>query len=321
MAPRPFPVNPVYSALALSYRNDRLRLIADKVLPRVPVPASTFAWSYLPPEQVYTLPTTLVGRKGRVERIEFRGQQRESTTRDYGLEDGIPKDDIREAEAMRAAGQGTFDPMATAVEGLTDILLLDREVRVAEVVQDPANYAPGNRLALSGADRFSDPGSDVIGTLKAAFSATPLIRPNTMTMGREVWGALSSHPQLVNAIKGNVTSKGIIKPDDFVSLFQGEGLQELHIGEAFLNVARRGQPASFSRVWGKAISLTYLNPAARPGSGVTYGFTAQWGTRMAANWEDPNVGLRGGIVMRIGESVREVVSAPEAGYLIQNAIA
>lgn len=321
MAPRPFPVSPVYAALVMSYRNDRLRLIADKVLPRVNVGASTFSWTYLPPEQVYTLPTTLVGRRGRVERTEFRGQQRESTTRDFGLEDGIPNDDIRDAEAMRATGQGSFDPLAVAFEGLTDLILLDREVRVAEVIQNPENYAPNNRLALSGDDRFSHPESDVIGTLKAAFNATPLIRPNTMTMGREVWGALSSHPQLVNAVKGNVTSKGIIKPDDFVSLFQGEGLQELHIGEAFLNIARRGQPSAFSRVWVKSISLTFLNPAARPGAGVTYGFTAQWGGRHVDNWEDRTVGLRGGVVARVGESVREVVSAPEAGFLIQNAVA
>ncbi|WP_230206342.1 hypothetical protein, partial [Enterococcus faecium] len=99
------------------------------------------------------------------------------------------------------------------------------------------------------------------------------------------------------------------------------GLKKLNIGEAFLNVARKGQQAVFSRVWGKSISLTFINPAARPGAGMTYGFTAQWQSRIAGTYEDRNVGLRGGTVVRVGESVKEVVAAPDAGYLIQGAVA
>lgn len=63
------------------------------------------------------------------------------------------------------------------------------------MVQNPANYAPDKRLALSGSDRFSDPASDIIGTLKAAFNSTLVFRPNTVTMGREA-GAVS--PRILN---------------------------------------------------------------------------------------------------------------------------
>lgn len=321
MAPRPFPVDPVKTAITIGYRNDRISLIADKLLPRVPVGASKFSWNYIPPAQAFTVPNTHVGRRGRLERVEFVGEERTNETHDYGLEDSIPQSDIDDANSMRARGLGTFDPTNDATELLTDLILLDREIRVAALVQDPATYPTTNRLVLSGGDQFSDPASDVIGTLKSCFDKTLIWRPNTLTLGREAWGKMSSHPQLVNAVKGNVTTKGIVSPEEFVKLLEGEGLKELLIGEAFVNTARKGQAATFNRVWGRNIILTYINPAARPNYGATFGMTAAFGTRVAGSWEDKNIGLDGGMIVRVGEKVREIITAPDAGFLLQNVVA
>lgn len=321
MAPRPFPVDPVLTAISLGYRNDSTTLIADIVLPRVPVASEKFSWTRFPIAQAFTFPETHVGRRGRVNRVEFSGKQETSETRDYGLEDGIPQSDIDAANVMRAHSLGTFNPIDFSAMALTDLILLDREVRAAKVIQDPNNYAADKRVVLSGSDRFSDPSSDLIGTLKAAFNSTLIYRPNTMTMSRLVWTSISSHPQLVNAIRGNVTSKGIITPAEFVQLFAGEGLKTLAIGEGFVNMARAGQNALLSRVWGNMISLTHINSMASPVTGgVTFGFTAQYGTRMVWQREDDNVGLSGGQIIRVGEKVRELVVAPDVGFLLQNVV-
>lgn len=322
MAPRPFHTDPVLTAITVGYRNDSANLIADIVLPRVPVASAKFSWTRYPIAQAFTFPDTRVGRRGRLNRVEFSGKQETSETFDYGLEDGIPQSDIDEAAVMRGRGLGTFNPVDFSTMALTDLILLDREVRAATVIQDPANYAANKRLALSGSDRFSDPASDIIGALKAGFNSTLIYRPNTATMSRSVWSSISSHPQLVNACKGNVTSKGIITPDEFVQLFAGEGLKRLAIGESFVNTARPGQSASLSRVWGNTIALTHINPMATPVTGgVTFGFTAQYGTRVAGQREDPDIGLHGGQIIRVGESVREVVVAPDVGFLFQNVVA
>ena len=271
---------------------------------------------------MFTVPETLVGRRGRVNRIEFSGAQRSGRTLDYGVEVGIPISDINSARTMKERGLGNFDPEARAAEGLTNLTLLDREVRVAAKVQNPANYASNRRLALSGSDRFSDPASDVIGVLKQAFASTLIYRPNKMVMGRDVWTGMSSHPQLVNAIRGNVTSKGIITREEFTELFSGEGLKEVLIGEGFVNTARPGQAANLSRVWGKSIELLFIDPNIRPEQGgVTWGFTAQLGNKIAGSMDDPNVGLEGGRVVRVGEKVEEQVVAKDVGFLIQNAVA
>lgn len=321
MVSRPFVVTPTQTAIAINYRNDRLSLVADRFLPRVQVGSSRFKWAWLPPAQAFTVPETQVGRRGRLNRVEFQGEERTSETFDYGLESAIPEQDIRDAEAMMRNNIGSFDPVNTATELLTDLILLDREVRVAALAQDPANYAPANRVALSGSDQFSDPASDVIGIFKSCFEKPQIYRPNTATMSRPTWGKISSHPQLVNAVKGNVISKGIIKPSDFVDLFSGEGLTELLIGESFVNTARPGQMPTLNRVWHNHISLTFINPNARPESGATFGMSAQFGSRVAGWREDPDIGLDGGRVVRVGERVREIVTAPELGCLIQNAVA
>ena len=54
---------------------------------------------------------------------------------------------------------------------------------------------------------------------------------------------------------------------------------------------------------------------------MTWGFTAQYGTRIGGKWEDKNVGLYGGVVVRVGERVVEQVVAKDVGYLLQNVIA
>ena len=317
---RPFPVNPILTAVCIGYRN--LSMIADQVLPRIPVLGEQYKFTRYPLAEMFTIPQTLVGRRGRVERVEFTGTEDTGSTRDYGVEDGIPISDIEAAAAQRAAGLGNFDPEARAAQGLTNLIELDREVRVASLVQNPLNYASSRRLVLAGQSQFSDPNSDPIAVLKAAFGATLIYRPNTMIMGRDCWSGLSSHPKLVNAVKGNVTGAGIIAPDDLVKLFAGEGLKQLLIGESFVNNARKGQAATLSRVWGKSIELLYLDDQIRPEQGgVTWGFTATYGGRIAGNWPDKDIGLEGGNIVRVGEKTDEKVVAPDVGFIIQNAVA
>ena len=320
MPPRPFVQTPALTAVALGYRN--LAMIADQALPRTPVPAETYKWMYYPYAELFTVPATLVGRRGRVQRVEFSGQEQSGLTHDHGLETGIPYSDINAAEALRAAGVSAYDPEARATQGLTDLVLLDREVRVAKMVQDPTNYAPARRLVLSGSDQFSDPNSDPIKVFKALQYSTMIYRPNTWVMGRDCWTGLSSHPKLVNAIRGNVTGSGIIKPQELVDLFSGEGLKQILIGESFVNINKPGQAPQLARTWGKSIQMYYLDNALPPEmGGITFGWTAQFGTRIAGSWDDRNVGLDGGRVVRTGEKVEERIVAPDVGVIIQNAVA
>ncbi len=317
--PSPFQIDPALTAIAVNYRNSSAMLIADEVLPRVPVMSEEFKWTWYPPEESFTVPDTLVGRKGRVTEVEFTGEERVGSVKDYGLEDVIPMKDIDRARDMRAQRRSTFSPVDRATEALTDLLLLDREVRVAAKVFDPAVYDADKKVALSGTSRFSDfAGSDPIGVIGDALDATFIMRPNVAVMGRSVWSKLSTHPDVVKAAHGNSGDKGRATRQQVAELFE---LDEILVGESFVNTARKGQAATMSRVWGKHISLIHRNRQADSGRGVTFGYTAEYGGRMAGQWFDRNRGLKGAQVIRVGEQVDEIIAAPAVGYLIENAVA
>ncbi|MDF3420156.1 capsid protein [Sulfitobacter sp. KE29] len=324
MAPRrPFVVDPVLTAISVGFNNPASFRIADQVLPKTPVSAEKFKWTEYPISEAFNVPDAKVGRRGRVQQLEFGGEERTAEVEDFGLETPIPYSDVEAAENARERGVSSYNPEAHSVEMLTDTIENIREVRVAGIVHNPATYAADKRVTLSGNSQFSDyTNSDPIGVIKTGMEGTLIYPPNTLVMGRQVWSKLSSHPKIVNAVKGNVTNAGVITREQFVELFSGEGITQLLVGDAWYNTARPGQNPALARAWGKHIGMLHLNPMAGvEGGGITFGVTAQYGGRISGRIEDMDVGLQGGVRIRTGERVKELVIAKDVGYFIQNAVA
>lgn len=324
MAPkRPFQVDATLTAIAIGYKNPSAARIADQVMPRTPVGGEKFGWTEYPLEEAFQVPDARVGRKGRVQQLEFNGTERTSQIEDFGLDAPIPYSDITEAARQREAGLSTYDPEGRAVEMLSETVENIRELRVANMVHSAANYAADRKRTLSGGSQFSDyQNSDPIGVIKTGMESTLVLPPNTLVMGRKVWSKLSSHPKLVNAVKGNLTEEGIITRQQFVDLFSGEGINQLLIGDAWFNAAKPGQAPNLQRAWGNHIAMLHLNPMAdTQAGGITWGLTAELGGKVAGRIEDPDIGLEGGYRIRRGERVKELIVAKDVGYFIQDAVA
>ena len=318
--PAPFPQSPVLTTIAIGYRNPTS--IADAVLPRVTVGSESFKYSVYSQGDAFTVPNTRVGRRGRPTTVEFGGTEVSASTDDYALDASIPNADIQLYEAQRQMGVSSYDPQALAVMRLTDTIQLDREVRVANLVFNAATYDATRQATLSGTSQFSDyANSNPITTIMAALDKTLVFRPNTAVMGRDAWTAVRQHPKLVNAVKGGSLQSGVISESEFASIFD---LKEVLIGDSFVNLARPGQTLSLARAWGKHLALIYKNPLAfgsvNDGQ-LSFGLTAQWRTRISGNIPDPNIGMRGGVGVRVGESVKELIVAPQLGYFLQNVAA
>ncbi|MDH5524448.1 MAG: hypothetical protein OEY01_10720 [Desulfobulbaceae bacterium] len=304
-----FPIQAELTAIAIAYRNTRL--IADEVMPRVPVGKSEFKYFKYAMAEGFTLPDTRVGRKSKPNQVEFSATEETASVEDYGLDDPIPISDINNAPP-------NYDPEGRAVEGIMDLVLLDREVRVANMVFNAANYGAANKVTLSGTDQFSDfSNSDPVERLTACLDAC-IMRPNAMTIGRPAFSVLARHPMILKAINRNSGDAGIATRQAIADLFE---LEEVLVGEAWVNTAKKGQTASLSRAWGKHISLQYRNKLADTRRGMTFGLTAQHGGRIAGSTFDKNIGLRGGKEVRAGESLKELILANDLGYFIQDAVA
>ena len=61
-------------------------MIADQVLPRLTVTAREFKWDEHAKASMFQAPSTLVGRKGSPNEVEFTAEEKTSSVADYGLE-------------------------------------------------------------------------------------------------------------------------------------------------------------------------------------------------------------------------------------------
>jgi hypothetical protein len=307
MSKAPFPLDPVRTGIVMAYRNDKL--IADQVMPRKTVGGEQFKWFEYGKAERLTHVDTEISRKGTAQEVEFEASQKDASTSDFGLDDVVPQGDID-----KAAGTD-YDPMDHAAEALTDLILLDREVRVARAVFAPANHTYGQ--ALDAETKFSNRAADLLAFLLEQLDK-PLLRPNTLTIGRAEWTQLRVNRSMVAAAHGNSGDKGVVSIAQMLELLE---LESIFIGESRVNIAKKGKPAEVKRVWAGHAAFTYLAPNVEvPAGTLTWGVTAQYDDRFAGTWYDESVGLKGGYRLRVGEQVKELVIAKECGLLLQNVI-
>lgn len=312
LAVAPFPIRPDLLAVAVGYRNSKL--IADDVLPRVPVGAQEFRYLKYPIGEMFTVPKTEVGRKGKPNEIELTATEATDKTVDQALDDGVPIADIEQAKTQ----EGMPDPEKRAALALEELIRLARETRVAGLVFAQATYAAANRTVLAGATQWSDfVNSNPVDAVLTALD-TLVMRPTIGVFGRASWTKFSQHPKICKAVFGNNTDAGVVTRRQVAELFE---LDDVFVGEGWVNTAKKGQPAALQRVWGKHAAFLHRNLNATTETGTTFGVTAQWGGKLATSTFDKNIGMRGGNQVRVGESVKELVLANDLGYFFENAVA
>lgn len=310
MALHPFPTDAKLTAIALAYKNPDVALIADDVLPRTRT-EQKFKWREYDLAEGFTVPNTLVHRKSVPAEVEFTGAERGDYVLDYGLDDVIPNEDIE------AGSRQGWDCEAQAVSQLANLVNLGRESRVAALVFNAASYNPRAVTTLSGESQWSHDNSNPVAVIGDALDI-PVIRPNIAILGQTTWTKLRRNPRLVRAIRGTSQDAGQITREEFVQFFE---LQDLYVGAGYINQARRGQDPALARVWGNHAAFIYRDRTAGSQSGLTFGFTAQWGEKIAGRMDEPKVGLTGAVRVRVGERVKEIVCAKDLGVFFQNAVA
>lgn len=314
----PFVVQPRLTQIAMGVMPTGM--IADLVCPRITVGSEKFIYTKFTTEEAFTIPDVRVGRTGAPNTVEFGGTDVTDSTEDYGLDDPVPNKDIKNAEGTN------YSPLDMAAERTALLVRLAREKRVSDLYFTLGNYAASLRTTLSGTSQWSDyTNSDPVAAILAQFDSM-LVRPNIGIFGRAVWTKLRQHPkvvaQVLNAGKGmgGAAAAGVLAKRAVADLLE---LDEIHVGEAFVNTSKKGQTAGYGRLWGKHAAFARIDASVRStqGSLPTFAFTAQWGDMVSGTIADPNIGLDGGQKVRVGEHVKELICFQEAGCFFQNAVA
>jgi len=306
----PFIINPELTAVSLAYKNGLM--IAESVLPRVPVGTQDFKYTVHTKDEPFNLPETQVGRTGKVGEAEFTATDATASCVDQAIKGNVPLQDIENAK------NNNFSPMGRMTEGLSEIIMLRREKRTADIAFAAATYPVGNKQTLSGTSQWSDhTDSDPLGDILTAMDAT-WITPNKLIINRAVWKALRTHPDIIKATQGNSGDTGIAARQAVAEMLE---LQEIIIGESKINSANKGQTSSLTELWGKHAALLYIDPAVAPRNGVSFGYTATFGTKETYSKFDDEIGMRGANVVKTGESLIELITASDCGYFFENAVA
>lgn len=300
-------INAEYTGISLAYTNTDY--IADKVLPRVPVSKQVFTYDEYPAEAFLNVPKTLIGPKGEPESMDIKKERKAVSVEYYALKDEVPQTDIDEQ------GEGE-DIMGDNVLLLTEGLALAREARVSKMLQNTANYGT-NTVTLSGTDVLSNKESSLLDTIFDA-RAKMLVKPNKMIVSDDGAIYLQRHPDVVSMFKAQYSDqKSGIAPLEYVA--QLLKMDEIIVGKTIMNAAKKGQNANLVQAWGNDLIMIYQNPLAKPKQGMTFGYTAQWGTRQVGQYFDPEPGYSGVHKNKVAEALVEVIAAKSCGFLIKNA--
>lgn len=300
-----FEANPSMTAIAIAYRNPDVVMIADDVLPRVPVGGRNFDWIEYPEVEMFGVPDTRVGPRSAPNQVELSGTKNSAGVADFGIDIPLDNPSIVIAEA---AG---YNPRNRATEMATNIVMLDREIRVANVVTNAALYDAEQKLAATVA-AFFDAAADPFEAIDALLDAC-WMRPNQLTFGHPAWRAFRKHPKVVQAVKGTTTAAGRLTRQEVADAFE---VNRILVGSGRVNISRPGLAPSLARTWGQTISGQFIDRTVTPeAGGITFGMTAVYGSRVAGT-RKVDMGLTGGEMVRAGESLKELVVAKRAGCLI-----
>lgn len=294
-------VDPVLTNLATGYTNEAL--VGDRLMPFVLVDKEggkipLFGMEHF---KVYNTERALRAKSNRINPADIGG-----------VDVALDEHDLEYPIDYREDAESAFPLQAVGTNAVVEGIRLRHEKMVADLVQNPASYAAGNKIALAGASCFSDPASDpegVVSDAKAAVRAKVVKEPNTMVIGYSAWRVMKRHPQL-KAILSD-TRPRLVQLADLREIFE---IENIVVGKAVM----ASDAGVTSDIWLDNLVLAYV-PGAGAGGRSPYEPSFGYTLRKKGN---PTVDTRtedGKIeIIRNTDIFRPFLLGADAGYLVSN---
>lgn len=299
-----FQVNPELTGLSLAYTNPLY--IADKIFRRVPTETSVFKYREYEKDLTLQLPNDEVGESSDPNQVKFKSKLLTDSVKGYSLVDDIPQTEIEDAKGNKE------NLVQDSTEFLTNVFLACREKRLADMLGDVNTYK-GNAKTVATKDKITNDDTDAWGMIQDAIDALWL-PANTLILSRQVFSKLRRNPSIRS---GCNKQDGAVNLNDLKELFS---VDNILIGSAKSNTAKRGAQADIVNLWGNDIIALYINPTATPKKGLTFGLTMEQGSREISEGFNGKSGVRGVHYVKIAEQLKDKVLAPDCGYLLKNVI-
>jgi hypothetical protein len=293
-------VDPVLTSLATGYTNEQF--VGDQLMPFVPVDKEGGKIPLFGKEhfKVYSTERALRAKSNRI------------NPEDIGSVDvALDEHDLEYPIDYREDAESAFPLQARATNTVVEGIRLRHEVMVADMVQNPASYAVGNKIALAGASCFTDDTSDpegVVSDAKAAVRSKIVKEPNTLVIGYATWRVLKRHPQL-RAILSD-TRPRLVQIADLREIFE---IENIVIGKA----VKASDAGVTSDIWGDNMVLAHVPRTSGDRSPYepSFGYTLRkrGNPVVDTRTEDGKIEL-----IRNTDIFRPFLLGADAGYLISN---
>ncbi|WJY18683.1 major capsid protein [Alteriqipengyuania flavescens] len=162
-----------------------------------------------------------------------------------------------------------IDLQQESVDVVLAVIALSLEIQQAELARNPAAYADENKLALAGADKWSDDASnpaDQVESAKEAIRKRTGRRPNTLLLSADARAAAKNHAKVRDHFKytnsAAVSNAMLAEYFDVPTVVTGDAIYDLDDGTTV-------------DVWGEDAVLAYVAPEGQrnmrlPSYGYTY---------------------------------------------------
>lgn len=298
-------VDPILSNVALGYKN--AQFIGGVVCPAVPVTVSGGQVLRFGKEsfQAFGMRRAPGGRMKRIA-VGYLGEKY-ALTQD-GLEGKAPFEWLRDAAAVPGIDLGT-----RAVNTVMRLIFLSLEIEQANLVQNPAIYSAANKVALSGADLWTNDASNPVAVVdagKEAIREAVGVYPNLLTLGPKVFNTLKSHPRIKDQFK--YTSADSVTAEMLARYFD---IDKVQVGRA-VSADRTG---AMTDAWGDTAHLSYSasQPSGQEEPSFAYTYTMEGHPLVEQPYIDK--AERSWIYPTVMERA-PVITCADAGFLIQTPI-
>lgn len=234
-----------------------------------------------------------------------------------------------ERDEARDAGI-PLEPYADATELVTEKLKLGREIDVSDLLRNIPTYVAGHSLTLAGTLQWSNYSGSVplddVALPGAAMRPKIGGKPNLCIMPDPVWQKWRRHPQILDALGSDNVTNGRATKEQAAELLE---VEELFVPESTYNSSPAGRAESMVDIWGKDVVFLRRERTSRRKQ-ITFGkiFRVNYAS---GNYRDDarysaevrewtEVDRKVDIVEAEYMEARKVI-APEAGFVIKNAVA
>lgn len=238
----------------------------------------------------------------------------------YALADSISWDE-------RANSDESLQLEQHKVSSIQDEIMLDYELRVANLCQNTANYAATNFTTLSGTSQWNNASFSSLSTTggghsvikanvdagKQAISlATGGLKPNVIVIPYQVAIVMNNDPGLVDLIK--YTRPDMLVEDLLPPTLWG---MKVLVPTSTFQTTTEGAADNLGYIWGKSVWMGYVDP--NPGlETLTFGTTFRWQDFQVRTWQEQKERID---IFEVAVNQDEHLISADCGYLIQNAIA